>query len=238
MGNKITLRSYKMTHEGYNAPNFNNDILTNALCMGRLRQNWNIGEWMAGFSCKSLDNSQAGQEKLIYFAKVSQKLTLDEYWHKYPQKRPDKDKNGDNIYKPTSNGFVKVDKNGAHCHINDKDKSNIIANCVLVCDEFYYFGVANMIAVPNRKDIFVSRVGSIKSKCLKYRDNNGKLGGKGIAQNGSASSSCGSINQSSKTSKCQENKRLYSDDKCPPKNGKYEVELDTNFGTYYYEIGR
>ena len=25
---------------------------------------------------------------------------------------------------------------------------------------------------------------------------------------------------------------------CPPKNGKYEIELDTNFGTYYYEIGR
>ena len=24
---------------------------------------------------------------------------------------------------------------------------------------------------------------------------------------------------------------------CPPKNGKYEVELDTNFGTYYYEVG-
>ena len=25
-------------------------------------------------------------------------------------------------------------------------------------------------------------------------------------------------------------------ERCPPKNGKYEVELDTNFGTYYYEI--
>lgn len=28
------------------------------------------------------------------------------------------------------------------------------------------------------------------------------------------------------------------DDKCPPKNGKYEIEMDTNFGTYYYEIGQ
>lgn len=28
------------------------------------------------------------------------------------------------------------------------------------------------------------------------------------------------------------------DDKCPPKNGKYEIELDTNFGTYYYELGK
>ena len=26
------------------------------------------------------------------------------------------------------------------------------------------------------------------------------------------------------------------DDKCPPKNGKYKIELNTNFGTYYYEL--
>lgn len=31
---------------------------------------------------------------------------------------------------------------------------------------------------------------------------------------------------------------VFSDDKCPPKNGKYEIEMDTNFGTYYYEIGQ
>lgn len=29
---------------------------------------------------------------------------------------------------------------------------------------------------------------------------------------------------------------VFSYDKCPPKNGKYEIELDTNFGTYYYEV--
>ena len=27
-----------------------------------------------------------------------------------------------------------------------------------------------------------------------------------------------------------------SDDKCPPKNGKYKIELNTNFGTYHYEL--
>ena len=27
-----------------------------------------------------------------------------------------------------------------------------------------------------------------------------------------------------------------SDNKCPPKNGKYKIELNTNFGTYYYEL--
>ena len=33
-------------------------------------------------------------------------------------------------------------------------------------------------------------------------------------------------------------RQIYFDNKsCPPKNGKYEVEIDTNFGTYYYEVG-
>lgn len=30
--------------------------------------------------------------------------------------------------------------------------------------------------------------------------------------------------------------RLDNEDNCPPKNGAYKVELDTNFGTYVYEI--
>ena len=36
-----------------------------------------------------------------------------------------------------------------------------------------------------------------------------------------------------------ERKLVYSldnEDNCPPKNGAYKVELDTNFGTYVYEI--
>ena len=28
---------------------------------------------------------------------------------------------------------------------------------------------------------------------------------------------------------------IFDNEICPPKNGKYEVEIDTNFGTYYYE---
>ena len=30
---------------------------------------------------------------------------------------------------------------------------------------------------------------------------------------------------------------MFDTEICPPKNGKYEVEIDTNFGTYYYEVG-
>lgn len=35
-----------------------------------------------------------------------------------------------------------------------------------------------------------------------------------------------------------EGKLVYglNDEDCPPKNGAYKVELDTNFGTYVYEI--
>ena len=129
-----------------------------------------------------------------------------------------------------------------------------LANQKSTCDEFYYFGVCNGVDLPSNLrenlspqagygvitngdksvQLLIDFVRSHKDKYAKFKDNGGKVGGKGIAQNGSASGSYGGANQSSKTSKCQENKRLHSDDKCSPKNGKYEIELDTNFGTYYY----
>ncbi len=29
---------------------------------------------------------------------------------------------------------------------------------------------------------------------------------------------------------------MFDSNDCPPKNGKYEIELSTNFGTYHYEM--
>lgn len=221
----MILRSYKMTHEGYNAPNFTNGVLTNALCMGSLRLKWNIDEWMAGFSCQTLDNSQAGQEKLIYIAKVSQKLTLDEFWDKYPQKRPNNDRYGDNIYQPNGNGgYFRIDNSGNRFTISatdGKDKKhikNIKANCVLVCDEFYYFGINKMLVLPMRKDIALARSAAItsdlnvinslilfvrnnKNQCMQYRDDSGKLGGSGIPKSGNVRGLCG-VEKNHKSRKC------------------------------------
>ena len=220
---KLTLRSYKMTHDNGFAPNISGDILSIATCKPQIRRVCEIGEWIAGFSSQKLDNSQVGQEKLIYLAKVSERISFAEFWDRFTQKRPDKDKNGDNIYKPKGDGEYEQISNPHHDK-SQKAKDLSVDN-VLLCDEFYYFGKGNGLDLPSNVrenlcipqaqagygvitnddksvQLLIDFVRSDKDKCARFKDNGGKVGGKGIAQNGSASGSCGGVNQSSKTSKC------------------------------------
>lgn len=220
---KLTLRSYKMMHDNGFAPNVSGDILSIATCKPQIRRVCEIGEWIAGFSSKELDNSQVGAEKLQYLAKVSDRISFAEFWDRFVDKRPDKDENGDNIYKPKGDGKYEQMPNPHH----DKSRKakDLSVDCVLLCDEFYYFGNGNGVDLPNnlRENLCIPQaqagygvitnddkstqslidfVRSHKNKCARFKDNNGNVGGKGIAQNGSASGSCGGVNHSNKTSKC------------------------------------
>ena len=220
---KLTLRSYKMTHDNGFAPNISGDILSIATCKPQIRRVCEIGEWIAGFSSKMLDNSQVGQEKLLYLAKVSEKISFAEFWDRFADKRPDKDKNGDNIYKPKGDG--KYEQMPNPHHDKSHEAKDLSVDNVLLCDEFYYFGKGNGLDLPSnvRENLCIpqgqARYGVItnndkstqslidfvqnhKDKCARFKDSNGNVGGNGIAQNGSASGSCGGVNQSSKTSKC------------------------------------
>ena len=219
---KLTLRSYKMTHDNRFAPNISGDILSIATCKPQIRRVCEIGEWIAGFSSQKLDNSQVGQEKLLYLAKVSEKISFAEFWDRFAQKRPDKDKNGDNIYKPKGSGKYEQIPNPHHdkSHIAD----DLSVDSVLLCDEFYYFGVCNGVDLPSdlRENLCIPQaqagygvitnddksvqllidfVRGRKDKCARFKDDNGNLGGGGIPQ-GNISGYCGGANQSSKTSKC------------------------------------
>ena len=79
------LYSYKMTHDNRFAPNPLFGVLTLATCKPRMRQNMHVGEWIAGWTSKSIAHSptEVGEEKLIYLAKVTKKLTIAEYWEQY-----------------------------------------------------------------------------------------------------------------------------------------------------------
>ena len=219
---KLTLRSYKMTHDNGFAPNVSGDILSLATCKPQIRRVCEIGEWIAGFSSQKLDNSQVGQEKLLYLAKVSEKISFAEFWDRFAQKRPDKDKNGDNIYKPKGSGKYEQIANSHHDKSHEADDLSV--DSVLLCDEFYYFGVCNGVDLPSdlRENLCIPQaqagygvitnddksvqllidfVRGRKDKCASFKDDNGNLGGGGIPQ-GNISGYCGGANHSSKTSKC------------------------------------
>ena len=114
-------------------------------------------------------------QKLIYLAKVSKVLSFKDYWEKYPlKKQPEKSiiedgkecfkscgnvlitKSddiafcGDNIYEPDANdtfGF----KQHENPHHGEKEKErDISGEHVLVCEEFYYFGVENAIPIEKK----------------------------------------------------------------------------------------
>jgi len=146
-------------------------------------------------------------ERLIYIAKISKIIPFDQYWHEYPQKRPhelingkpltrkgcrccrEEGKNisihydcGDNIYKPVRNNsgkFVQLPNGGGH-NENDKDH-DLSGKNVLICNEFYYFGVHHACKID--KQLFsypIPRWKKIKledvAKIINYIQSNYKSG--------------------------------------------------------------
>ena len=83
------LYSYKMSHDDGFAPNPYFGVLTLATCMGTMRQNTKVGNWIAGWtSRKTATSTPPGEERLIYLAKVTDKISIAEYWDRFPMKRP------------------------------------------------------------------------------------------------------------------------------------------------------
>ena len=80
------LYSYKMAHDNRFAPNPLFGVLTLATCKPQLRKNAKVGDWIAGWTSLHVAHTPTpvGEERLIYLAKVSEKLTFAEYWEKYP----------------------------------------------------------------------------------------------------------------------------------------------------------
>jgi hypothetical protein len=172
------LRCYKMTYDTGFAPNPYHGVLTLATCKPDIRLHANKGDWIAGFTAKEVHDSNGkihrfnGDRKLIYLACIKDKLKLEEYWESedYKDKHPHligkngkiikencsgettECKNfdsGDNIYKMV-NGKLQQQENGGG-HGENEYKSDTRGEFVLICEEFYYFGVENAI---NVNDVF------------------------------------------------------------------------------------
>ena len=187
---KEFLYCYKMTHDTGFAPNPYHGVLTLATCKPTIRRCAEVNYWISGWTSNKVQGKSDefhftdDTQKLIYLAKVSDKQEIAKYWKEYPQKRqPTKSiegkkecfrscgnnivvKNddissyGDNIYEPDANdpsGF-KQHKNSHH---NEQNKAHDLSGKnVLVCEEFYYFGVENAIPksdIINNKDFVVPR---------------------------------------------------------------------------------
>jgi hypothetical protein len=131
------LYAYKMTNDNGFAPNPYAGCLTLATCKPALRKTKKVGDWMAGFTGLSM-GAAPGQERLVYLARISRKLALEDYYEQYPQKRPGNCPNADNIYRRDGNGSWQQLENPFHGA--EKLAEDVAGKYVLVADEFYYFG--------------------------------------------------------------------------------------------------
>lgn len=154
---KKFLYCYKMTHDTGFAPNPEHDVLTLATCKPTVRRCAEIGTWISGWAGVKVYTTQDKKEyytdkdqKLIYLARITNKLSIADYWEQYPQKQPNCVNGvydmGDNIYEPDGNDGFKLHDNGGGHNINNKNH-DLSGRSVLICNEFYYFGVANALDV-------------------------------------------------------------------------------------------
>jgi|TARA_R100001143_G_scaffold62609_1_gene66306 hypothetical protein len=162
----MRLFSYKMTHDTGFAPNPFGSTLTLATCKPQIRSVKKTGDWIAGFTSKTLSGDQVGEERLIYLMHVGPKLHLRDYYGdpRFQDKIPNLGKPGpmakagDNIYRalvPGAHepGHFEQLPNPNHWDIAmdapspfDLDR-DVSGQYVLAAEEFYYFG-AQAISLP------------------------------------------------------------------------------------------
>lgn len=154
------LYAYKMTWATGFAPNPEKGFLSLATCKPVIRRSAQVGDWLSGWTAKEVHlrggaKLKFPEQKLVYLAKVAEKITMAEYWDRYPEKRPGSCEWGDNIYRPLVDGAVAV---GDFEQVTNADhRSGDVARDlsgknVLICREFYYFGAENALEVP--ADVF------------------------------------------------------------------------------------
>ncbi|MBR5959205.1 MAG: hypothetical protein IKZ99_12645 [Salinivirgaceae bacterium] len=198
------LYCYKMTHDTGFAPNPYHDVLTLATCKPTIRRCAKEGYWISGWTSNGVyDKNNEKHEftddtqKLIYLAKVTKRIKIGDYWEQYEVKQPKKISTGnqkatksckgekdamnftydmgDNIYEPVNGGFRQHPNGGGHGK-NDQEH-DLSGENVLICEEFYYFGVENALEIKD-KGFVVPRCKKIPSdaeeakKVIDYVKNN------------------------------------------------------------------
>ena len=157
MDKKQYLYCYIMTHDTGFAPNPEHEVLTLATCKPTIRRCAEPGTWISGWAgvkvYTTVDRKKyfdGNTQKLIYLARITKKISIAEYWNQNTEKQPKlidgKYDQGDNIYELLDNGLWQQHENGGG-HDKNNEAHDLSGKKVLICDEFYYFGVENALAI-------------------------------------------------------------------------------------------
>lgn len=153
IANKPKLFSYVVARDFGFAPNPFFGYCTLATCKPEIRKAARIGDWIIGTSSKG---SHKKNNCLVYFMKVTEILTFDQYWSdsRFERKKPnfqstEKYAYGDNIYHE-KNGIWEQEI--SHHRKNAKNTKNLKRDIggknVLISNNFGYFGKNPLDCIP------------------------------------------------------------------------------------------
>ena len=151
------------------APNPFYGICTLATCKPKIRDNANVGDWIAAYGGQY--TPVCG--KLVYLMKVEKTMTYDEYWacKDFDCKKPCFNKSlkccyGDNVYHTEAGQWVQ--ENSHHSYENGINYNNLNHDTqtdrVLLSHNFWYFG-ENAIQLPDELNYLVCKNRGHKKFC-------------------------------------------------------------------------
>lgn len=146
----IRLFTYKQTHDTGFAPNPFHGVCTLATCKPRIRLHKQVGDWIAGFTSRSLNGDEVGYERLIYLMQVSEKLPLEIYHddERFVQKIPTQGSSrcietmGDNIYGLRDGVYFQVPNRS---HSEEHIRRDTSGRFALIGLTYAYFGSEPLI---------------------------------------------------------------------------------------------
>lgn len=149
---------YKLTHDNGGAPCVQDDLLSLAICKPKIRNTAEVGDIVFGFAANSLH----ADNRLIYVAKVSQRLTNGDYFKKSEYRN-----RADCIYSYRGANYHVRSTARYHGSIRDlhhdlgRPPDYTRAN-VLLSKDFCYFGAAGSAAYKYKFPAVTHSIGRLK----------------------------------------------------------------------------
>jgi Nucleotide modification associated domain 2 len=155
---EMQLCSHVIKYDGGLAPNPFYGFCTTALCTpSHTRAKLKEGDWLIGVSPKADGN------KLVYAMRISQTLSMNEYFHdaRFESKKPKMDGTaieqcGDNIYYQRGTKWTRLP---SPFHNDPHDFSKDAGCHVFVAEHFYYFGDKRVTLPDYLKGVIQDRHG-------------------------------------------------------------------------------
>lgn len=146
-GRVVKLSAYIIRSDSGFAPHPYRGLCSLACCKPTIRRCAEPGDIVIATGPK---NSEATHEKLVYAMRVEEVIGFDEYWRRFPSRRPSSKSNvtarGDNIWHKVRGTWTAIAGGG---HDQAQEQRDIRGENVLLSRNFYYFG-ARAIEVPDR----------------------------------------------------------------------------------------